>query len=265
MSFHCEKCSKTFTGQRDLNTHINRKTPCIDLNENTGDYICTFCNNSFSTQFNLSRHTNRCIVRKNPSLLLKLIEQKDEIINQQKNLLVQKEEIINQQKEILAHNNELLTPKKDIINQQEDLLEQQEKTIDQQNELLAQQTIVLNQFKKLEEKLTNGDTESSELIKNNNYVYIVKEREFIKTNESIYKIGQTSKGPFKRISQYPKGSVVMALIKVPNSLSYEKEIKKAFNKKFKQCKDIGYEYYEASFKSLFDGMVKIVTELDVKK
>lgn len=108
------------------------------------------------------------------------------------------------------------------------------------------------------------NTESKELINNENYLYIIKEREFIKTNENVYKIGRTNKGHYKRFTQYPKGSVVMALIKVPDAVLYEGQIKKIFNKTFKQRKDIGSEYYEEDFKKIHKLMIDIVYKLNAK-
>lgn len=94
------------------------------------------------------------------------------------------------------------------------------------------------------------------------YVYVIKEREFIKTNEDIYKIGRTIKGHSKRVLQYPKGSLVLDIIKVPDAVLYEKEIKRVFNKKFIQRKDIGTEYFETTLIKLRKQLYKIVDHLD---
>lgn len=42
----------------------------------------------------------------------------------------------------------------------------------------------------------------------NGYLYIIKEREFIKTNEEIYKIGCTN-DIIRRFKQYPKNSIII--------------------------------------------------------
>ena len=42
-----------------------------------------------------------------------------------------------------------------------------------------------------------------------NYIYLLQEREFIKTKENVYKIGRTKKENYKRFHQYPKGSVLL--------------------------------------------------------
>lgn len=36
-----------------------------------------------------------------------------------------------------------------------------------------------------------------------NYIYLLQEREFIKTNENVYKVGMTKKENHKRFNQYP--------------------------------------------------------------
>ena len=38
------------------------------------------------------------------------------------------------------------------------------------------------------------------------YIYLIKEREFIKTNENIFKIGRSNQNNDKRIKQYPTDS-----------------------------------------------------------
>lgn len=76
------------------------------------------------------------------------------------------------------------------------------------------------------------------------YIYLLREREFIKTNESIYKIGKTKQNLEKRFQGYPKGSEVTLTIKVNNCDLCETQIKRVFDDKFKNRRDIGREYYE---------------------
>ena len=73
------------------------------------------------------------------------------------------------------------------------------------------------------------------------------EREFIKTTESIYKIGRTTQNPpWKRFCQYPNNSHLILMINVKNSKSVENYIKKQLmiTKAIKHRKDIGSEYFE---------------------
>ena len=46
---------------------------------------------------------------------------------------------------------------------------------------------------------------------NNEFIYLIKEREFIKTKEPIYKIGKTKQENLQRIKSYPNGSILLLL------------------------------------------------------
>lgn len=76
------------------------------------------------------------------------------------------------------------------------------------------------------------------------YVYLLQEREFIKTGEPIYKVGMTKQEGLKRFKSYPKGSRLLIHICCADSRSIEREIIKLFCEKFKQRLDIGFEYFE---------------------
>lgn len=199
-------------------------------------FKCELCNNVFSRKYSLNRHMDRCIVKVNPELLLECIKKMDN--NHKLETIESKEKI-----------DELTDKVKELKDKVKELtIEHKSKkpsTIDNTDDNIEISTL-----------------ESLEIIKNNHYVYIIKEREFIKTNESIYKIGRTEKGHYKRTSQYPKGSVMMTIVKVSDSKIYETKIKEVFNKKFKQRKDIGSEYYEANFKSLFKQFIKVINKLN---
>ena len=74
----CDKCGKIFSKQSHLKNHINRKIPCVSI-ENIRDGItCEFCNNNFSSIYSLNRHLSRCAIRKTPELLLKYIKKQKE-------------------------------------------------------------------------------------------------------------------------------------------------------------------------------------------
>lgn len=78
----------------------------------------------------------------------------------------------------------------------------------------------------------------------NNHIYLLREREFLTTNQYILKIGKTTRGATKRVSEYPKGSQVIMIIEVENCHDAENKLKEIFIKEFKQRKDIGAEYFE---------------------
>ena len=96
--------------------------------------------------------------------------------------------------------------------------------------------------------------ESNELIKNincevfekNNYIYLLREREFIKLNQEIYKIGMTTKSNYHRFLQYPKNSELLFQMKCNNCVKNEKTILKKFGEKYIKQTDIGSEYFEGN-------------------
>lgn len=228
MPFNCPKCHKIFSSQRDLETHMNRKTPCIS-DEPIGKhhYTCEFCYNIFSCSRNLERHYSRCIVRNDHTLLIEHHEKS-------KQLLTEKDEIIKK-------------------------LEIKIKELESKNlEKLDQ-----DESKKIKViKDTTVRYEKKNIKKRNDFIYVIKLREFVNTGENIYKIGRTKQGHNKRIFQYPKNSIVFNIIKVPDSIKYEREIMKVFKEKFIHRRDIGREYFEANIASIRREMNRIVKRLD---
>lgn len=76
------------------------------------------------------------------------------------------------------------------------------------------------------------------------HLYLIKEREFIKTKENIYKIGKTTNIK-NRMPSYPKDSRVYVIYYCASDIhKVEKELIKEFDKLFKKRTDIGSEYYE---------------------
>ena len=53
-----------------------------------------------------------------------------------------------------------------------------------------------------------------------NYVYLLQQREFLKTKEDIFKVGMTTQENHERFKQYPKGSIKADLIKENLIISY---------------------------------------------
>ena len=89
-----------------------------------------------------------------------------------------------------------------------------------------------------------------------NYIYLLCEREFIKTNEPIYKIGRSLQENLKRIQSYPNGTKLLFQSMCEDCIDSEKELIKLFKLNFIHRNDIGNEYFEGnSYK-----MVRIMTE-----
>lgn len=75
------------------------------------------------------------------------------------------------------------------------------------------------------------------------HLYVIKEREFIKTNENILKIGKTTSIK-NRMPAYPKNSRVVAMYYCTNIHEVEKRLIGVFDTQFIKRTDIGHEYYE---------------------
>jgi hypothetical protein len=91
-----------------------------------------------------------------------------------------------------------------------------------------------------------------------NYIYLLQEREFIKTNENIYKVGRTKKENYQRFNQYPKGSVLLFQIICNNCEKIETQVIKEFKEDFNQRKDIGNEYFQGDYKLMIDKIYTII-------
>lgn len=95
-------------------------------------------------------------------------------------------------------------------------------------------------------------------------VYLVKEREFIKTNEDIIKIGYSNQDNLKRFKSYPKDSVLLFHVYVENGKQCETEILKKFKMEFNHRKDIGNEYFEGDYILMRKIIIEIVERVDSK-
>jgi len=82
------------------------------------------------------------------------------------------------------------------------------------------------------------------------YIYLLQEREFIKSNEPIYKIGKTTRTGLTRFSNYPNGSDLLFHIKCNDCHSYEKLLIQLFKSKYTLRKEIGNEYFQGNYKHM---------------
>jgi hypothetical protein len=160
----------------------------------------------------------------------------------------------------------------ETIIQKDELIHQKEVIIEQKDEIIEQQREIIEQNNDMDNNVNNENNESKKLYSSkyeknytrdgDDYIYLLKEREFIKTKECIYKIGRTEKGYRKRVDQYPNGSKVFVIIKVPDSIKYEKVILEIFKIKFRRRLDIGSEYFEANILDIRKELYKIIRRLD---
>jgi uncharacterized C2H2 Zn-finger protein len=102
--YKCEKCNKEFNQKCNYISHINKKNPCINTNEDEDKniiiYKCDKCNKEFKKKCNYITHINRklsCngVNSENNQLLLKVQELENKLLE------VEKENSIKQNKIIL--------------------------------------------------------------------------------------------------------------------------------------------------------------------
>lgn len=91
------------------------------------------------------------------------------------------------------------------------------------------------------------------------YIYLLQEREFIKTKENVFKVGKTTKLNHERFNQYPKGSVLLFQMICSNCSDMESKVIKVFKDKFKLRKDIGNEYFEGDSDEMMNVIYSILT------
>jgi hypothetical protein len=94
------------------------------------------------------------------------------------------------------------------------------------------------------------------------YIYIIKEREFINTNENVYKIG-SSMSVNENMSYIPRGSNIHMMVKVENAANVEEEI----ITQLKKCKSlihyscIGDEYFQGDIITIINAVTQAIVLL----
>lgn len=91
---------------------------------------------------------------------------------------------------------------------------------------------------------------------NNNgkgFIYLVHTREFINSDQNIYKIGRT-RNLTRRLKSYPKGSQCLFSIQTNDEINDERNLIDIFKYSFIQRLDIGKEYFEGNI----DKMMNII-------
>jgi hypothetical protein len=99
----------------------------------------------------------------------------------------------------------------------------------------------------------------SSVVDETEYIYLIREREFIRTNDNVYKVGRTKQqinNSIRRFDEYPKGSEPVFLIKVSSAIKAEADVLKMMKQQFKQRIDYGKEYFEGDVNSMIFSIIK---------
>lgn len=90
-----------------------------------------------------------------------------------------------------------------------------------------------------------------------NYVYLIREREFVRLNETTYKIGKTQNEPNTRLSGYPKKSEVYLFVSVENCNEIEIKIINTFKNLFVHKQEYGNEYFNGDVDLMINTIISI--------
>jgi len=96
------------------------------------------------------------------------------------------------------------------------------------------------------------------------YIYLIREREFIKTNEQIYKIGKSKQENCKRTKSYPKSSILECVFRVDDCNQKEKDIISLLTTKYKRRRDIGNEYFEGDRNEMIKDIIPITCNITIQ-
>ncbi len=110
-------------------------------------------------------------------------------------------------------------------------------------------------------RLINNDLHINMIM--NNYIYLIIEREFLNSNQGVYKIGKSKQENCKRTITYPKGSKLIYVRTCKNCDKLEKNIIDLFVSKYNLRKEIGAEYFEGNEFDMINDINNIInTEFD---
>ena len=120
-------------------------------------------------------------------------------------------------------------------------------------ELEIEKNVSINQKYSVNKKIyVTKKNKQKELNATDGFIYLLREREFIKTNEHIYKIGKSKQEFGKRFSQYPSQSQMYLHLYVNDVDTYEKAMIELFSIEFTKRIDIGYEYFEGNIHTMIN-------------
>lgn len=88
------------------------------------------------------------------------------------------------------------------------------------------------------------------------FFYLIHLREFMRLNETTYKLGRTSDVK-QRLQNYPNGSRYCFCLAVADMYKFEDRVRKKFLKKFKHRKEYGREYFSGNVDSMIEEVMRI--------
>jgi hypothetical protein len=274
----CFKCGRTFKFLSKLKEHHSTKKGCstskkptnnvdveVDLISESStnvhvlvekDFMCSKCDKTFSWKSSMSRHEVKC--NGCPSLqcpiCLKVFTSKHRKYEHKKNVKCKS----------LADENNLLKDEGIKIKFENNLLKREGIKIKKEFKLLLSKS----ELRRVETVKIEQDNHKAEIVNLNlikqveacdfdGMIYLLKEREFIKSKESVYKVGRTACID-KRMKKYPKGSYLILCLVCKNTYEVEKLLLTTLNLKYLKRKDFGSEYFEGDVLEMMSDISSLV-------
>ena len=88
------------------------------------------------------------------------------------------------------------------------------------------------------------------------YIFLVREREFVKTSENVFKLGLSRGEKLDESKAFPNGSILQSLISCHNSDKKLNKLLNLFKYKFSERNDLGENYFEGNS----EDMIKIISD-----
>lgn len=277
--YSCQLCNYTTKVKQYFKVHCETNKHIVNLEESL-KCECVYCGKIFDQKRYLNRHVKICTK--------KIIEVKETNKSEEIMLICMKNieiEHLKQQIETYKHEKDDLRQQIEFYKNEKEHYKLEKKLADEYNILekeklkekyILEKNIIKKNHKHHIKKIKNSHITEPQIIPiiggqqnetdveilNNlnvivgvdnqihDYIYLLREREFIKSNEHIYKIGRTNQCFIARFKQYPKNSKLELVIAVTDSISAENILKKKFDITFIKRVDIGSEYYEGSKKEM---------------
>lgn len=124
----------------------------------------------------------------------------------------------------------------------------------------AYQICTSTELKKLTKAISNATDVDMDNDGLNSYVYLLRDRTAIATNDLVFKVGKTTMHNFERFKSYPKGFKVYLLIACTNCHAVEASILQAFRAKYISRLDYDTESFEGDPRSMVIDITSIVSQ-----
>lgn len=95
------------------------------------------------------------------------------------------------------------------------------------------------------------------------YIYILREREFIRLDEEIYKIGRTKRPIKLRLKEYPKNSELLGSFECDDCIFIERMLIRLFKTNYIHRNDIGNEYFEGNINNMINNINETIEKYKI--